>query len=264
MDTTVEIRNPTVDRVRELIDVTQDAAGHFRLIVKEGGDFSATLLSKALHEIPADKAATVDTRQCHRLDESVVGVLIAHRNAGNRTLVTTEDGIEKLITMRLIDPDGTSSAGGRFSWQVQKDSPEQSLNERPAKEILEKLAEYIRELHKPTERATVPAPRLDHLINIVTSGDTVTVTVIAPIRGDHGQLLQDYLKDLGTDKKIVVNLKDLDADSTAGAYCVLMAAKLRKKDGAEPIELHNVPSSLARVFNPTYCATLGFALANVG
>jgi anti-anti-sigma regulatory factor len=105
---------------------------------------------------------------------------------------------------------------------------------------------------------------LENLINVATSDDAVTINVIAPIRGDHGQLLQDYLRDLSTDKKIVVNLKDLDADSTAGAYCVLMAAKLRKKDGAEPLELHNVPSSLARVFNPAYSKTLGFALASVG
>lgn len=264
MDTAVEIRNPTVEKVRELLDVTQDATGRFHLTLKEGGEFSAKLLSMALREIPSGKSATVDTRPSRGLDESVVGALIAHRNGGNRTLVTTEGGIEKLITMRLIDPDGTSSAGGRFSWQIQKDSPEQSLKERPAKEILEKLAEYVRELDRPSERATFPAPSLENLINVVTKDETITISVIAPIRGDHGQLLQDYLKDLSSDKKVIVNLKDLDADSTAGAYCVLMAAKLRKKEGAEPIELQNVPSSLARVFNPAYCSTLGFALASVG
>lgn len=262
MDTAVEIRNPNIGRVRELIDVTHDARGHFHLTVKEGGEFSAKLLSMALREIPSGEGATVDTRPSRGLDESVVGVLIAHRNGGNRTLVTTEAGIEKLVTMRLLNRDGTSSAG--FSWHIEKGSAEQSLNERPAKEILEKLAGYIRELEKPIERAALPAPRLDQLINVSTTDDTVTITVIAPLRGDHGQLLQDYLKDLSTDKKIVVNLRDLDADSTAGAHHVLMAAKLRKKEGAEPIELHNVPASLTRVFNPVYCSTLGFALASVG
>lgn len=137
----------------------------------------------------------------------MVGVLIAHRNAGNRTLVTTEDGIEKLITMRLINPDRTSSAGGRFSWQIQKDSDEQSLNERPAKQILEKLAECVRELDQPIKRAVFPAPSLENLINVATSDDAVTINVIAPIRGDHGQLLQDYLRDLSKDKKSLLTSK---------------------------------------------------------
>jgi hypothetical protein len=264
MDTAVEIRNPNRERVRELIDVTHDARGNFHLTVKEGGEFSAKLLSIALREIPSGEAAIVDTRPCRGLDESLVATLISYRNGSARTLHTTEAGIEKLVTMRLIDRDGTPSAGARFSWRIEKGSPETSLNKRPAKEILEKLAEYLQEQEKPIERATIPAPRLEQLINVTSSGDTVTVTVIAPIRGDHGQLLQDYLQDLGTDKKIVVNLKDLDPDATAAAYCVLMAAKLRKKDGAEPIELQNVPSSLTRVFNPAYSSTLGFALASVG
>lgn len=262
MDTALEIRNPTVGRVRELIDVTQDSTGHFHLTVREGGALSARLLNMALREIPLGDAATVDTRPSRGLDELIVGALIAHRNGGNRTLVTTEGGIEKLITMRLVDRDGASSAG--FSWQIEKGSADQSLNERPAKEILEKLAEYIRDLDKPIERAVFPAPRLENLINVTTAGDTVTITVIAPIRSAQGQLLQDYLKDLGTDKKIVVNLKDLGSDSTAGAYCVLMSAKLRKRDGAEPIEIQNVPSSLTRVFNPALSSNLGFALASVG
>jgi hypothetical protein len=161
-----------------------------------------------------------------------------------------------------VTPDGIPHAVPGFSWQVETNSSNQPTSTRPAIQILNKLASYIEELEKPREHPTLQVPRLEDLISVDCKDDTVKVTVIAPIRGDHVQLLQDYLQSNHTDKHVVVDLKDLGADSISGGHCVLMAAKLRKKAGARPLQLENVPSSLARVFNPAYSQTLGFAISN--
>jgi len=267
MDTAVEIRNPLLSRLQQFIDVTTDDSGRFHITVKEGGDFGAKLLGIALKALPHGTSCTLDTRSCGGIDESIAGVIILRRQDGERTLITTNTGIEKLATMRLvtIGSDGTPVAAPLFSWRIETSSTNQPTSSgRPATEILNTLANYISELEKPVERPTLRAPSLDDLIAVTSDDQMVKVTVTAPIRGDHAQLLQDYLRGLDKDKKVVVDLKGLGADSTTAGHFVLMAAKLRKATGAQPLELQNIPSSLARVFNPTFSATLGFALANVG
>jgi len=266
MDTAVEIRNPLLSRVQQFIDVTTDDSGRFHITVKEGSNFGAALLTIALKALPDGAPFTLDTRPCGGIDESIAGVIISRRQDGEKTLITTNTGINKLATMRFvtIGSDGTLVAVPGFSWRIETTSLNQPNSGRPATEILNTLANYIRELEKPVERPTLRAPSLDDLIAVTFDNHMVKVTVTSPIRGDHGQLLQDYLRGLDKDKKVVVDLKGLGADSTTAGHWVLMAAKSRKAAGAQPLELQNVPSSLARVFNPTFSATIGFSLANVG
>jgi hypothetical protein len=247
MNTAVEIRNPLVSRVQQSIDITRDDSGRFHLTVKEGHDFGAALLTIALKALPEGASFTLDTRPCGGIDESIAAVIISRRLDGNKTLLTTEAGIRKLSTMRFVTVDsaGTPHALPGFFWQIETSPPNLPINARPDTAILNKLASYIEELEKPRERTTLSASCLETLIAVVSNEDTVRVTIIAPIRGNHGQLLQDYLQNIDTNKRVVVDLKDFGPDSTSGGHCVLMAAKLRKKDGAEPLQLENVPSSLA-------------------
>jgi len=267
MDTAVEIRNPLLSRVQQFIDVTKDDSGSFHITVKEGSNFGAALLNIALKALPHEAPCTLDTRPCGGIDESIAGVLISRRQDGEKTLITTNTGIKKLATMRFvtIGSDGTPVAAPGFSWRIETNSAnEPTSSGRPATEILNTLAKYISELEKPVERPTLRAPSLDGLIAVTSDDQMVKVTVTAPIRGDHAQLLQDYLRGIDKDKKVVVDLKGLGADSATAGSWVLMAAKSRKAAGAQPLELQNVPSSLTRVFNPIYSATIGFTLANVG
>ena len=266
MDTAVEIRNPLLSRVQQSIDVTKDDSGRFHVTVKEGSDFGAALLNIALKALPDGAPFTLDTRPCGGIDESITAVIISRRQGGDKTLLTTDTGIEKLATMRVlrVGADGIPRAIPGFSWQIETTSSIQPTAGRPATEILNTLANYISELERPVERTILRPPSLEGLIAVTSNDKMMKVTILAPIRGDHAQLLQNYLRDLDKDKKVVVDLKDLGADSTTAGQCVLMAAKLRKTAGAQPLELQNVPSSLTRVFNPTYSATVGFTLANVG
>ena len=115
MNTSLEIRNPFVDQVRHLIDVSCDDSGRFTLSVKEGGSFAALLLSKALASLPEGAAIVLDTRACGGIDESIAGSIITHRQGGNRILVTTDSGLERLTTLRFLKHDGTPREGTGFS-----------------------------------------------------------------------------------------------------------------------------------------------------
>lgn len=262
MNTSLEIRNPLVDKVRQVIDVTHDESGRFHLSVKEGRNCTALLLSKALASVPKNAAIVLDTRECGGIDESIAGAIITHRQGGNRILVTTESGVERLRTMRFLNHDGTPRPGSGFSWQTHTCAPAQTTAMRPADAILQELATVIQELERPPERVAPQTPSLDQLISVDTTDNAVRVAVLAPIRGNYAELLQDYLRNLPVDKKVVIDLQGAGPDSTtAGAYGVLMAAKLRKRLGATPLEVVNIPPSLEGAFNPNYSVTLGFSIA---
>ncbi len=264
MDTSVEIRNSFIEKVREFIDVTQDGAHHFHVTMREGGNFSAQLLSKALHAVPKDAAISLDIRACGGLDESIAGAIITHRRGDGRTLITTDAGIARLISMRFLNQEGTPRPGTEFSWKVLTSMPDGALDKRPATEILQNLAGYLQELDRPSEKLISHAPALEQLVSVATTDNMISVKVMAPIRGDQSQLLQDYLKNLPPDKRLLVDLQELGPDSTTSGYGVLMAAKIRKKLGATPLEVVNIPASLARLFNPEYSATLGFTITDPG
>lgn len=263
MVTAVEIRNPLIDRVREHIDVTKDDSGRFCLTINQGGEFTATLLTRAIDALPPGSPFTVDATATSALEESVIGVIIARRNGQERTLVASNEGIEKLARMRLVttESDGSVRFMKTGSWQIERCEEQTSMPGHPAMDVLKGLAAYVQQLEKPIERPIMRAPSLESLITVDEQGDTVKVTVVAPIRGEHGQLLQDYLRALDSDKKVVVDFGATEDCSHQSGQFVLMAARLRKSAGAPPVEIRNVPDSLSRVFNPSYGPTIGFTLS---
>lgn len=263
METAVEIRNPLIARVRQHLDVTQDDSGRFCLTVNQGGEFTATLLKKAIDALPPGRPFTLDTTPPGALDESVIGVIIARRNGQERALLTSGEGLAKLTTMRLVttEPDGSPRFMSACSWQIENRGAEHAISGHPAMDILKTLADHIQELERPRERPILRAPSAESLITVDARGDTIHVTVMAPIRGEQGQVLQDYLRGLDGTKRVVVDLRDIDGDSSKVGHYILMAAKQRKQAGAQPLELRNIPESLIRVFNPSYGHTIGFTLS---
>jgi hypothetical protein len=259
----VKTLNPLIARIRTHLDVTRDASGRFSLTVNQGGEFTATLLAKAIDALPQGSPFTLDTTATGALEESVIGVILSRQNGQERTLCTSNEGLAKLITMRLVTKgaEGSPSFVTSCSWQLKNSSPGHTISGYPAMDVLGALANYVQELEKPIERPSLRAPNLETLITVDDQGDTVRVTVTAPIRGEYVQLLQDYLSNLDTRKKVVVDYGGTLECPPQGGYCVLMAARRRKNQGAPALEIKNVPESLTHVFNPSHALTIGFILA---
>lgn len=230
------------------------------------------LLSTALSKIPSGETIVLDARSIH-LTGDVIGALLTHGRGGDRTIVPSPEGFEKLRITRLIDEHGKGRIDA-FSWNAETSIPSsfgavdatrsQALCNAIDDDYEESQQRLLSTLSTPRERIS----DIREFAEISECDSGVLVRVHRDLAGDSeraalGKLLRDTQL-LPLASSCVLDLGAIDISN--GLLCgeIITACRWRKGNGASKALEIRIASPHKGRFNSAIGTAVGFTVQTDG